>query len=366
MHNITFTENNIKQKHLDIVSPKKFFKSKKKNCEICNSSKLEIFQKIGRIGSPLEYGKLIIVICKKCGHKFINPIYEDQFYKFYYNKIYRKIAFGDMTPSKKYLFYQKKRGKGIFDFFDKRLKTMGNNFLDHGCASGLTMLPWQKKWNCFGIDPHKPSVAYGKNQLNLKIKCAYGESLPFKKNFFDVILSLGSLEHSYDIKKSMKEIVRTINENGFLIIRWRSNQLIGSPLEYYNHNHYRFFSKETWNSLLLKYGFSQIKHFDEDIEGYKSYSYILAKFKRNNSNLVKKKKKNVYKRELANYKKYLNKYYKICLELKKLLDIKNNFSSKKIFIKKNNISLLNIGKKSSIERFCSEALSFLKYVELKK
>ena len=87
MHNITFTENNIKQKHLDIVSPKKFFKSKKKNCEICNSSKLEIFQKIGRIGSPLEYGKLIIVICKKCGHKFINPIYEDQFYKFYYNKI---------------------------------------------------------------------------------------------------------------------------------------------------------------------------------------------------------------------------------------------------------------------------------------
>jgi hypothetical protein len=164
----------------------------------------------------------------------------------------------------------------------------------------------------------------------------------------------------------MKEIVRTINENGFLIIRWRSNQLIGSPLEYYNHNHYRFFSKETWNSLLLKYGFSQIKHFDEDIEGYKSYSYILAKFKRNNSNLVKKKKKNVYKRELANYKKYLNKYYKICLELKKLLDIKNSISSKKIFIKKNNISLLNIGKKSSIERFCSEALSFLKYVELKK
>ena len=90
-------------------------------------------------------------------------------------------------------------------------------------------------------------------------------------------MSLGSLEHSYDLNKSMDEIVRTIKNDGYLIIRWRSNELIGSPLEYYNHNHYRFFSKETWNVLLKKYGFNQIQHFNEDVEGYKSYSYILAK-----------------------------------------------------------------------------------------
>ena len=48
----------------------------------------------------------------------------------------------------------------------------------------------------------------------------------------------------------------------------------------YNHNHYRFFSKETWNLLLKKYGFSNIRHFNEDVEGYKSYSYILAKLKK--------------------------------------------------------------------------------------
>ena len=28
----------------------------------------------------------------------------------------------------------------------------------------------------------------------------------------------------------MKELVRTIQNNGYLIIRWRSNNLIGSPL----------------------------------------------------------------------------------------------------------------------------------------
>lgn len=363
MNKIIFSEKKNNKSHLEIVSPKKVFKSKKKNCEICNSSKLEIFQKIGRIGTPLQYGKLVTVICKKCGHKFINPIYEDEFYKAYYKKNYRKIAFGDMTPSKKYLFYQKKRGKGVYNFFNKKLKLKlkNNNFLDHGCASGLTMLPWKKKYNCFGIDPHKQSVGYGKSKLKLNIKRAYGEKLPFKKNFFDVIMSLGSLEHSYDLKKSMNEIVRTIKNDGYLIIRWRSNKLIGSPLEYYNHNHYRFFSKETWNVLLKKYGFNQIQHFNEDVEGYKSYSYILAKLKVDKSKKIFKKEKNVYQREKKYYQRYLNKYYVNCLKLKKLLDKNNSLITKKNFIKRNKIYLLNIGEKSAINRYCNESISFLNY-----
>ena len=79
MFNFSFLEKKNIQNHLEIVSPKKIYKSKKKSCEICNSSNLKIFQNIGRIGSPLQYGKLITVICKNCGHKFINPIYEDSF-----------------------------------------------------------------------------------------------------------------------------------------------------------------------------------------------------------------------------------------------------------------------------------------------
>ena len=56
------------------------------------------------------------------------------------------------------------------------------------------MFPWTKKWNCYSIDPHKPSVEYGVKKFKLNIKRAYGEKLPFKSNFFDVVLSLGSLD----------------------------------------------------------------------------------------------------------------------------------------------------------------------------
>ena len=57
--------------------------------------------------------------------------------------------------------------------------------LDHGCASGLTMLPWiKKKWNAIGIDPHRPSVRLGKRKYKLNIKNALG------KNYHSMIIRL--------------------------------------------------------------------------------------------------------------------------------------------------------------------------------
>ena len=213
------------------------YKKVKYLCELCGSRKFFVLQNYGRISEPGNYGELKIQCCTNCGYKMQNPRFQKDFYIEYYNHLYRKIAFGDYKPSKLYLNQQQKRGAKLLEW-TKENNIHKGTMLDHGCASGLTMIPWTKKWKCYGIDPHRPSVNYGNKKLKLNIKCSYGEKLPFKKNFFDVVLSLGSLEHSYDIRKSMKELVRTLKINGYLIIRWRSNNLIGSPLEYYNHNHY--------------------------------------------------------------------------------------------------------------------------------
>ena len=59
-----------------------------------------------------------------------------------------------------------------------------------------------KKGGITGIDPHRPSVLLEKTRQAIKISS--GEDLKFKKGFFDVVLSLGSLEHSYDVNKSLK------------------------------------------------------------------------------------------------------------------------------------------------------------------
>ena len=271
---------------------------------------------------PGEYGLLSTVLCLNCSFKFLNPRYDDLFYKIYYKKNYRKIAFGSFNPSKDYIKRQVLRGSGVNKFFSKFLPKKGS-VLDHGCASGATMIAWKKKgWETKGIDPHGPSVTYGKKKLKLDIKRAFGEKLPFKKNSFDVVLSLGSLEHSYDLNKSLSEIFKVLKNNGKLIIRWRSNKIICSPLEYYNHNHNRFFNEFTWKIALKKFGFSDVRFIKDKPEGYISYEYIIAKKSKKNTYKINFKNKYQVNNELK-YHKFVEKKYMKWVKIFKRLKYSN-------------------------------------------
>ncbi len=357
---------NFKDKHLSKLNLQKKFLKKKIKCEICNSSKFYELQNIGRIGSPGEYGLLNTVICLNCSFKFLNPRYDDSFYKSYYKKNYRKVAFGSYNPSKKYINQQVSRGEGVYKYFKNFLPKSGK-ILDHGCASGATMIAWNKNgWKTKGIDPHEPSVNYGNKKLNLDISTAFGEKLPFEKNYFDVVLSLGSLEHSYNLNKSLDQISKVLKKNGKLIIRWRSNIIIGSPLEYYNHNHNRFFNKYTWKTILKKNNFCEIKFIKEKPEGYVSYEYIIAK-------KSDKKIKKFSTRNITQVNKEINYHNKVEKKYDELAkQYKNNFlyrlSSKKNerFIKTHKIKLLGIKKKSAVGRFFLELKSYLKFIKNNK
>lgn len=245
------------------------------SCELCLSEELSSFQKYGRVGAPGEYGDLHITICKNCGYKMQNPRYPDAFYEAYYYHLYREVAFGDLKPSDTYIAEQNVRGDGVRRWFSQHVKNQGK-MLDHGCASGGTMLSWMENgWKCMGLDPHKPSVDAG-IEMGFDITVGAGESMPFDDHSFDLVLSLGSLEHTYNLGKSLHEIHRSLRPGGHLLIRWRSNVVFGSPLEYFNHNHYRFFTPNTLKLALHQYGFDPIYTTDEKLEGWDSYSYLLA------------------------------------------------------------------------------------------
>ena len=345
-------------KYIKIFKKKKY-KSKSIKCEICENNKSIVFQNIGKTGNkPGLYGYLPISICSNCGHKYLSPRYPDSFYKEFFKKEYGKSLFKTTNPTKKYLRFQKKRGESVYLFLNKILEKMNNGkLLDHGTATGLALLPWLKNdWNCHGIDPHKPSVKHAKNQ-GLNVKYGYGEKLPYKSNFFEVILSLGSFEHAYDINKTFKEFNRTLKKNGILFLRWRSDQLKGSPLEYYNYVTNRYFTKNSLVNLLLKHNFKISKFINTKIEGYDTFEYIIAK--KNNKNFKVKFKSNTNK--ILNYHfNYYKKYYSICMEATKLK--KGNLKNKLKFIKKNKIGLMNIGRVSAINRVFKEMNYYLKAI----
>ena len=291
-------------------------------CELCGSEEFAELQSHGRVAAPGEYGTLQIKICKVCGFKMQNPRFEDQFYIDYYDAMYREVAFGTARPSDEYIEQQKQRGAGVLAFATE-VGARAGIMLDHGCASGATMLAWQEKgWATKGVDPHRPSVEAGR-EMGLEIEVAAGENLPFGNCSFDLVLSLGSFEHSYDLSKTMEEAARVLRQDGWLVIRWRSNEIFGSPLEYYNHNHYRFFSPRTWRLCLERFGFSIMATTDRRLEGWDSYSYIVAR-KRDKPRpdavheLVASGVRDDYKTELQDLKKLRHDYYHSC---RKFLDL---------------------------------------------
>mgnify|MGYP001384958613 CR=1 FL=1 len=255
------------------------------NCEICNSSENLNFNNVGRISVAGSYGLLPVVICKHCSYTYQNPRYTDKFYKDYYKLLYRQVAFGATEPEGSYLDLQKERGKRVLDYLrDNKYLRQNSKILDHGCAAGNTMIAFEEEqFNICGIDPHQPSVEKG-NKNGRNIFVAGGENMPFKEKSLDLIISLGSLEHVYNLEKSMSEISRVLSKNGILFARWRSDRIWGSPYEFYNHNHYRFFTIKTWELLLNKFNFRLINYTYEEIEGWTGAAYIVAK--KSNDNYV--------------------------------------------------------------------------------
>ena len=351
------------------VNKKKFYLSKVP-CEVCNSKDNFIFQNLGKDNfDNNKYKYLPISICKNCGHKFLSPRPSNNFYKSYFNYDYGKTFHGKKKEfANNKLSLQKKRGEKVFNYFKKILKLKNGKILDHGCSTGITSLMWKKNhWDVYGVDPHKPSVVFGNRKFNLKISLGYGEKLHFKKNFFDVVLSLGSLEHCYNLNKSLSEIKIILKPSGYLIIRWRKFELKGSPIEYYNSSTLRYFNKYTWYRSLEKNGLKIEKVINHPIEGYETFEYLLVKkISKNKIVKVNQIHKYSFQNQLKYYLKYENQYRKSCIDIrsKKLLNSRTRFKKKINYIKKNNISLMNLGKFKSVNRYFEEIRKYIDYFSL--
>jgi len=264
------------REHLDAIGMAPDYSRAMKPCEVCDGEEFKLIQQRGRIAEAGIYGDLPIHACQRCGHTMQNPRYEDKFYQDYYERLYREVAFGQEAPNQADIDEQVLRATGVMEYVHKFVTPPGR-MLDHGCAAGGTMLPFRDAgWMVQGVDPHRPSVETGCEHLGLDIRIGAGESLPYDDQSFKLIFSLGSTEHAYDFGKMMEEVRRVLVPGGWFLIRWRSNRLWGSPLEYYNHNHYRFFTPWTWELALRRYGFSMIDSSDIEYERKPGEVYIMA------------------------------------------------------------------------------------------
>jgi len=95
-----------------------------------------------------------------------------------------------------------------------------NKLLDIGCAYGYyTKFYLNKCKNVYGIDPNEDLIKIAKKRYpKIKFKIGSAEKIPFKDNYFDVVLLNDVLEHVNNEEKTLSEIYRVLKENGIIIL----------------------------------------------------------------------------------------------------------------------------------------------------
>ena len=87
--------------------------------------------------------------------------------------------------------------------------------LDVGCGTGLTTRTWDCKR--FGIDPSKKLLEKAIQQdKEGTYKLASAESIPFKDNNFDIVISITAIQNFTDIEKGLNEIKR-VGKDKFIL-----------------------------------------------------------------------------------------------------------------------------------------------------
>lgn len=117
---------------------------------------------------------------------------------------------------------------------ESRLRS-GSLVLDVGCGIGseLADMAWLGA-NCVGIDFEEDflkSVSHLRKEFSLTVAAVHGsaDTLPFRDNSFDVVMSNHFFEHARDLDLALSEQVRVLKKAGRIIIR-QANLL--SPLTF--------------------------------------------------------------------------------------------------------------------------------------
>ncbi len=94
-----------------------------------------------------------------------------------------------------------------------------HKILDAGCGSGYMLSQLEDFYSLgIGIDMSPEAIKFGQQFTKAKLLIGNAESLNFKDNEFDCIISTDAFEHIPNDEKAMKEAFRVLNKDGFIII----------------------------------------------------------------------------------------------------------------------------------------------------
>lgn len=236
-------------------------------CNCCDSVKFKSlvkFKKFPYINTPVpnsikirgKFDDLVYLYCTKCYHTIINPkpkmtklnnLYEN-FYSYISPLINKKIS-----PSRDNKFIN------LVEPWVKRNKD-NNKIFEIGCFDGYILSKLKKYFDYHeGYDPSDGALIGQNYGLNIKKKFFDHNSIP--RNMFDLIVCRHVIEHIYNPKNFIKNILSIMNDNATLIIETPNFEhfIEKTKTECFSFQHVSCFNYHSISSLFAKFGLVAIK-----------------------------------------------------------------------------------------------------------
>jgi len=152
-------------------------------------------------------------------------MYNKKFYEELYQDEQGKNSFEVRSKTEAFKFLIKK--KGIY--VNKKV------VLDIGFGSGNILEILKKSGAiCYGVEISQVAIDRLKKK-GYRLKLAHGTILPYKKRFFDIVISSHTIEHVREEKKILEEIKRVLKPKGVFIMGVPTGKF-KNPLHYRNYS----------------------------------------------------------------------------------------------------------------------------------
>lgn len=195
-----------------------FFDSKyveKRACPVCNSKdEEEIFLKEGG-----RYVK-----CSDCKMVYLNPVFNDEALKDYYEQNH---AFQSEIVENDSEFYVSLYSKGVNNI--TKVNSNAQNILDIGCSSGVFLdVAKTHGLNTFGVELNKSEYEFAKKKGH-EVYNELLENISFLQKF-DAISMWDVFEHLKDGEKYLNLIKNLLNKNGVIFLQIPSSDSLAAKI----------------------------------------------------------------------------------------------------------------------------------------
>ena len=239
--------------------PKKFDFSIRSRCQLCNYKSFKNFTNTSLLNHKNLFIHFPFDQCLKCGLIQQRIKFSREFHNYFYGNLYSKLL--NRTNSKKVGLFKNSyvRGNFLYSKFKNSLKERKFKIFRCWLWCGGKLIAFQKHgWDVYGVDPDKILINFIKKKYKFKnIFSNSFEDIKFKKNYFDLIVVSGSLEHVHDLGKVMQKINLYAKESCLLFLDSK-----GYPYDikerFFNINHHRLLGPTTIQLLANKFGFKKI------------------------------------------------------------------------------------------------------------